>query len=199
MALSCVSSSGAFLLSFYACRVQRKTFPCSLIMLMLHWRSNHQLIRSAPQPQNTVGSNLVSFHFDNSIRVSTAANRLDCVRHTRVFCIMGFIVADRAWFWCASCVLLNATTYISLPIRLGDNNVRLEFAQRLTSALHAIWMFIGAVDCWARGEFALTNGADALQGRLSIAEFCPSIDARLDHMLGYLISDQVNHSKISSM
>jgi hypothetical protein len=112
---------------------------------------------------------------------------------------MGFLIADRAWFWCTSCVLLNVTIFMLLPKRLGDIKFRLEFAQRLTSALHAMWMFFGAVDCWVRGDFTLTNGANALKGHLSIAEFCPSIDARLDHMLGYLIADQVNHSTMCNV
>ena len=105
---------------------------------------------------------------------------------------MGFMLADRAWFWCISCVFSYLTIYVSLPKRIGDKKFRLEFAQRLTSALHALWMFFGAIDCWARGECTLRNGAEVFKGHLSIADFSPSIDERIDHMLGYLIADQVS-------
>jgi hypothetical protein len=105
---------------------------------------------------------------------------------------MGFMLADRAWVWCISCLFLHLATYFSLPKRIGDKKFRLEFAQRLVSALHAIWMFFGAVDCWARGECTLRSGADIFNRHSSIVEFSPSIDARIDHMLGYLIADQVS-------
>ena len=107
---------------------------------------------------------------------------------------MGFMLADRAWFWCISCVFSYLTIYVSLPKRIGDKKFRLEFAQRLTSALHAIWMFFGAIDCWARVECTLRTGAEVFKGHLSIADFSPSIDERIDHMLGYLIADQVSLS-----
>jgi hypothetical protein len=119
--------------------------------------------------------------------------------HNRLtFLTMGFLLADRAWIWCISCAFLNASLYFSLPKRLGDTKLRLEFAQRLTSALHAMWMFFGAVDSWARGRFTLRDGADVFNGYTSIVEFSPSIDARIDHMLGYLLVDQVAFHHYSS-
>ena len=143
-----------------------------------------------------------SFHVSHFEQVhfiifSRVSNLLGRTRVWRTFVFgtnMGFMLADRAWFWCISCVFSYLTIYASLPKRIGDKKFRLEFAQRLTSALHAIWMFFGAIDCWARGECTLRNGAEVFKGHLSIADFSPSIDERIDHMLGYLIADQVSLS-----
>jgi hypothetical protein len=104
---------------------------------------------------------------------------------------MGFLLADRAWIYFICCVAFHATLYLLLPKRLGDNKLRLEFAQKLTSAFHAMWMFYGAVDSWSLGQFTFRDGASAFKGHASIAEYNLSIDARVDHMLGYLIADQV--------
>jgi hypothetical protein len=108
-----------------------------------------------------------------------------------MFLKMGFPLADRACIYFISCVALHATLYFLLPKRLGDSKLRLEFAQKLTSAFHALWMFYGAVDSWSLDQFTFRDGADAFKGYASIAEFNLSIDARIDHMLGYLIADQV--------
>jgi hypothetical protein len=107
------------------------------------------------------------------------------------------MLADRAWIWCISCWLLHVSLFFSLPKRLGDSKHRLEVAQRLVSILHAVWMFIGAAQCWAHGECTLRNDSEPFQGYLRIAEFSKPIDARIDHMLGYLIADQVLHHHIS--
>ena len=109
---------------------------------------------------------------------------------------MGFMLADRALIWCTICIFLNVSLYSLLPKRLGDRKHRLEFAQRVTSSLHAIWMFTGAVHCWAFGKCTLNNGADIFKGYTRIAELSPLIDDRIDHMLGYLIADQVRYHPV---
>jgi hypothetical protein len=143
-------------------------------------------------------SALYSFPFPFANSSQSQQRSFTRIHNRFTFLTMGFLLADRAWIWFLSCAFLNASLYFSLPKRLGDNKLRLEFAQRLTSALHAIWMFFGAVDSWARGRFTLSDGADVFKGYTSIVEFSPAIDARIDHMLGYLLVDQVAFHHYSS-
>ncbi len=125
------------------------------------------------------------------ISIEKQKDSLTQVRHRFFVLNMGLLLADRAWFWCLSCIFMHLAICFLLPKRIGDKKFRLEFAQRLVSALHAVWMFFGTVDCWVRGQCTLRNGADVFNMQLSIVDFSPSIDVRIDHMLGYLIADQV--------